>query len=205
VVLNKKSILAAIDSGRLKIVPYDRKLVRAASIKLTLAELYLADRWPHRLDSRKQPPRPPAEGALIVPKRLTRPYELGPGDRVIAGTRERITLSADICAEIRPRARTTALGLNLDIAPGFIQPGTKEEQLFFAIRNPGHSVVVLHPRHPHLPAHPESGGVNGAGAWVDEGGYHAQEDPASRHDSWRLAEQQLRAEEAGSGGRQRRQ
>jgi len=145
VVLNKKSILAAIESGRLKIDPYDKKLVRAASIKLTLAELYLADRWPHRLDSRKQPPRPPAKGALIMPKRLTHPYELVPRDRVIAGTLEKITLPDDICAEIRPRARTTALGFNLDITPGFIQPGTKEERLFFAIRNPGHSVVVLHP------------------------------------------------------------
>lgn len=35
-------------------------------------------------------------------------------------------------------------GLNLDIATGFIQPGTTRERLFFSIRNPGRSQVLLH-------------------------------------------------------------
>ncbi len=143
-VLSKQEILKLIGSRKLIIEPFDKKLVEAASVKLTLGEFYLADRWPYELDSRNPPPPPPAKGALIVPERLTHSYTLVPGDQIVAGTKEAITLPDDVCAWITPRARTAALRLNLDIATGFIQPGTTAERLFFIIRNQGHSQVVLH-------------------------------------------------------------
>jgi deoxycytidine triphosphate deaminase len=144
-VLGKPEILRLIDDGKVVIDPFDKKLVEAATVKLTLGELYLADRWPHKLSSRRPPPPPPAKGSLVVPVALRHPYSLAPGDQVVAGTKEAITLPDDVCAWITPRARTAVLGLNLDIATGFIQPGTTKERLFFAIRNPGRSEVILYP------------------------------------------------------------
>jgi dCTP deaminase len=143
--LGKDEILKLIDAGRVVIDPFDKKLVEAATVKLTLGEFYLADRWPRTLSSRRPPPPPPAKGSLVVPVALKHPYTLAPGDNVVARTKEAITLPDDICAWITPRARTAVLGLNLDIATGFIQPGTTRERLFFAIRNPGRSEVVLYP------------------------------------------------------------
>lgn len=138
--LKREEIIKAINVGEIIINPYDINSVKEASIELTIGEEIGIFRSNLRLISSLNP----SDAVSWTPFTKAQ-YVLKPNERVVGKTKETITLSNNICGWITPRGRTVTFGLNLSIAPGFVQPGTTNENLFFIITNVGQVPVLLHP------------------------------------------------------------
>jgi dCTP deaminase len=126
-VLTRDAILAELDSGRLRIDPFERTQVGAASIDLHLGDEVRALRNSGDGPIHVTEETDPEAGTERV--RLDEPYILEPGATVLGITRERICLPPDLCAWIEGRSRIARLGLAVHVTSGFIQPGVQNHQV----------------------------------------------------------------------------
>ncbi len=124
-ILTHDEILLAIESGEIKIYPFDRSRVGAASVDLT------ASRWFRRLAAGPEPIvlgretdyRDPAITTLIeIPEGEY--LEVASKEMVLGITRERVGLPEGMCGWFDGRSRFARLGLLVHISAGFMQPGT---------------------------------------------------------------------------------
>lgn len=139
-ILKRNEILKEINVGRLIIEPFDITSVKEASIELTLGEEIGIFRGDIKMINSLNP-----SNAVIWQPFTKAEYDLEPQERLVCKTKEKITFLSDICGWITPRGRTVTFGLSLSIAPGFVQPGTANETLFFLITNVGRVPVRLQP------------------------------------------------------------
>jgi len=125
-VLTRDVILAEIESGRLKIEPFHREQLGAASIDLTLGDeirvfescdgpIDLCEDADYRAHTRVHA--------------LDEPYVLEPGCTVHGITRERIQLPGDLCGFLEGRSRFARLGLMIHVTSAFVQPGVANRQV----------------------------------------------------------------------------
>lgn len=139
-ILNRTAILAEIEKGQVRIEPFIEGNVKSASVELLLSNEYF------ELKKRDQPltiDKYTDIGDALEPKKGGNSIELLPGKTIVCQTRESITLSEDIAGWITPRGRTVLRGLNLAVSTGFVQPGTRDKQLFFLVSNVGPNRVLL--------------------------------------------------------------
>eukprot|EP00026_Physarum_polycephalum_P015607 Phypoly_transcript_16326.p1 GENE.Phypoly_transcript_16326~~Phypoly_transcript_16326.p1 ORF type:complete len:228 (+),score=19.60 Phypoly_transcript_16326:173-856(+) len=121
-VLSHDEILKAMDSGDIKITPFDPKSVGCASVDLTLSNEF----------------RYYNPGMQVVDvteatdfKNLTTRVDIADGDAFLllpgcaclSITTERVTLSPRICGLLEGRSRFARLGLFVHITAGFMNPG----------------------------------------------------------------------------------
>ncbi len=125
-VLTRDAILAEIQSGRVRIEPFDPARLGAASIDLTLGDEireFRRDRGP--IDLRED-----ADYRDHTEVRdLAEPYVLEPGCTVHGITAERITLPPDLCGFLEGRSRFARLGLMIHVTSAFVQPGVSNRQV----------------------------------------------------------------------------
>lgn len=127
-ILAKSEILAQIEAGRIRITPYDEKMVGPASVDLHLADTFRVFRY--------------IKGNLVVNhsadfKQATRGIRVPPGDflllkpgeTVLGITRERIELPDDLCGWLEGRSSFARLGLLVHISASFMQPGLANHQV----------------------------------------------------------------------------
>ncbi|MCM8799074.1 MAG: hypothetical protein NC821_06460 [Candidatus Omnitrophica bacterium] len=139
-VLKREEIIKEVEDGRIIINPFDQNSVKEASVELTVGEEIGIFRGDLKIVNSLNP------GNTVIWQSFTRaPYYLEPNEALVCKTGERITLPLNICGWITPRGRMVIFGLSLFIAPGFVQPNTKDESLFFLVRNVGRVKVPLHP------------------------------------------------------------
>lgn len=126
-VLTRDAILAELDSGRLRIEPFERTQVGAASIDLHLGDDVRALRDSGNGPIHVTEETDPEAGTERV--RLDEPYILEPGATVLGITRERVSLPPNLCAWIEGRSCIARLGLAVHVTSGFIQPGVHNHQV----------------------------------------------------------------------------
>jgi dCTP deaminase len=112
-------ITAEVDSGRVVIDPWDRRLVQPASLDLRLGDrIRVFRRLDHAcIDPLGDPV--PTETREIPEAGLV----LHPGEFVLGSTLERVELPADIAASAEGKSSLGRIGLMLHSTAGWIDPG----------------------------------------------------------------------------------
>ncbi len=119
--LSDRDLKAEIESGRMKIDPYDAGMVQPSSIDVRL------DRYFRVFENHKYPHIDPA----VEQADLTRPVEvdgedafiLHPGEFVLASTYELFSLPDDLAARLEGKSSLGRLGLLTHSTAGWIDPG----------------------------------------------------------------------------------
>ncbi|HXV37517.1 MAG TPA: dCTP deaminase [Myxococcota bacterium] len=140
-VLTRDAILAELASGRLRIDPFDRDQLGAASIDLTLGdEIRVFDPGSAPIDLREDADY--RDHTRI--HSLRDPYVLDPGSTVHGITRERIVLPTDLCGFLEGRSRFARLGLMIHVTSAFVQPGVANRQVL-EMSNVADRPLRIHP------------------------------------------------------------
>ncbi|HYB98968.1 MAG TPA: dCTP deaminase [Candidatus Limnocylindrales bacterium] len=125
-VLSRDSLLAEIKAGTVTIDPFDEQYLGPASYDLHLgSEIRVLNRFIKSVDVTEDSDyvRFSKVEALVAP------YELAPGQTILGITRERISLSPQLCGWLEGRSRFARLGLMIHITAGFVAPGVSNRQV----------------------------------------------------------------------------
>ncbi|MCW2882259.1 MAG: deoxycytidine triphosphate deaminase [Sphaerisporangium sp.] len=119
--LSDRDIKAEIESGRVKIDPFDLEMIQPSSVDVRLDRYYRVfenHRYPHIDPSVEQP-----ELTRLVEPHGDEPFILHPGEFVLASTYEVIGLPDDIAGRLEGKSSLGRLGLLTHSTAGFIDPG----------------------------------------------------------------------------------
>jgi dCTP deaminase len=121
VLLSDRDIRAEIDSGRVKLDPYDRDMIQPSSVDVRL------DRYFRVFENHKYPHIDPAveqpDLTRLVEPEADDPFILHPGEFALASTYEVICLPEDIAGRLEGKSSLGRLGLLTHSTAGFIDPG----------------------------------------------------------------------------------
>ncbi|MFA4946030.1 MAG: dCTP deaminase [Candidatus Micrarchaeia archaeon] len=139
-ILAHADILEAVANGRIRITPFDSKLVGACSVDFTLGEEFRV--FKHEDEVK-------LTGGLdyllqTKAKRCPRGYLLKPGELVLGVTHERLTLATDLTGSIQGRSRIARMGVMVHVSSSLIQPGVDNKQVL-EIVNLSPNPVLLTP------------------------------------------------------------
>jgi dCTP deaminase len=143
VILGRTAILEAVETGRIRVDPYDPTLVGPASIDLHLSRAFrVFVRLPMTVAVRDDIDFKRYTKGVWIPEgeRLL----LRPGETVLGITQERITTASDLCGWLEGRSRFARVGLLVHISASFMQPGLDNHQVL-EISNFGHLDLALEP------------------------------------------------------------
>ncbi|MDA2809058.1 dCTP deaminase [Nocardiopsis sp. RSe5-2] len=119
--LSDRDIRSEIESGRVKIDPYDPGLIQPSSIDVRL------DRYFRVFENHKYPHIDPAveqpDLTRLVEVEADSEFILHPGEFVLASTYEVVTLPHDIASRLEGKSSLGRLGLLTHSTAGFIDPG----------------------------------------------------------------------------------
>lgn len=144
-ILSRDEIKACVQSGEIRIEPYDEKAVGAASVDLRISRYFR--RLVRKSDPIEVKPDVDYRSATItelveVPEGGF--LEVAPRETVLGITHERIGLADNICGWFEGRSRYARLGLLVHISAGFMQPGTYNNQVL-EVSNMGPRFLRLYP------------------------------------------------------------
>lgn len=126
-ILTDIDIRRAIADGKIKIEPFSDDMVQPGSLEMSLGNKFRIFRY-DRLQ----------KGALIDTKGMSEPegltevvelqdgaaFFLSPHELVLASTKEKLGLSADLAGRIEGRSSFARIGVMVHITSGFIHPGS---------------------------------------------------------------------------------
>ncbi|MER7211711.1 dCTP deaminase [Streptosporangium sp. NPDC000239] len=119
--LSDRDILTEIDSGRVRLDPFQPEMVQPSSIDVRL------DRYFRVFENHKYPHIDPAveqpDLTRMVEPEGDEPFILHPGEFVLASTYEVVTLPDDIASRLEGKSSLGRLGLLTHSTAGFIDPG----------------------------------------------------------------------------------
>jgi len=119
--LSDRDILAEIDSGRVRLDPYDPVMIQPSSIDVRL------DKFFRVFDNHKyaaiDPAVEQAELTRLIEVAGREPFVLHPGEFVLGSTYESVALPDDIAARLEGKSSLGRLGLLTHSTAGFIDPG----------------------------------------------------------------------------------
>ncbi|GGK94640.1 dCTP deaminase [Sphaerisporangium melleum] len=119
--LSDRDIRLEIESGRVKIDPFDAEMIQPSSIDVRLDRYFRVfenHRYPHIDPAIEQ-----AELTRLVEPDGDEPFILHPGEFVLASTYEVIGLPDDIASRLEGKSSLGRLGLLTHSTAGFIDPG----------------------------------------------------------------------------------
>ncbi|MEU6895784.1 dCTP deaminase [Streptomyces sp. NPDC046557] len=119
--LSDKDIRAEIDSGRVRIDPFDESMVQPSSIDVRLDRFFRVfenHRYAHIDPATEQP-----DLTRMVEPEGDEAFILHPGEFVLASTYEVISLPEDIASRLEGKSSLGRLGLVTHSTAGFIDPG----------------------------------------------------------------------------------
>ena len=121
VLLSDRDIRAEIDSGRVRLQPYDEAMVQPSSIDVRL------DKFFRLFDNHKYPFIDPAEDqpdlTRLIEVERDEPFILHPGEFVLGSSFEVVTLPDDLAARLEGKSSLGRLGLVTHSTAGFVDPG----------------------------------------------------------------------------------
>jgi dCTP deaminase len=120
-VLSDGTILELVEQGRIKIDPWDPKLVQPASIDLRLGDSFRVFHN-HRTSAidLRDPPANLTEEVVVAPGE---PFVIHPGEFCLGRTLEWVQIPDDIVARIEGKSSLGRLGLIVHATAGFCDPG----------------------------------------------------------------------------------
>lgn len=119
--LSDRDLRSEIDSGRVRIDPFDPSLVQPSSIDVRLDRFFRVfenHKYPHIDPSVEQP-----DLTRLVETDGEEAFILHPGEFVLASTYEVVTLPDDIASRLEGKSSLGRLGLLTHSTAGFIDPG----------------------------------------------------------------------------------
>jgi len=119
--LSDRDILAAVDTGRLVLDPWDAELVQPSSVDVRLDRYFRVfnnSQYTHIDPSQQQD-----ELTALVEPKGDDPFVLHPGEFVLGTTLEVVTLPDDLAARLDGKSSLGRLGLLTHSTAGFIDPG----------------------------------------------------------------------------------
>ncbi len=140
--LSDRDIRSCVDSGRVRLEPWDPQMIQPSSVDVHL------DRFFRLFNNHKYPVIDPAadqpkltrlvdvsaEGSLI----------LHPGEFVLGSTYEKVTLADDVAARLEGKSSLGRLGLLTHSTAGFIDPGFSGH-VTLELSNTATLPIVLYP------------------------------------------------------------
>lgn len=119
--LSDRDIKADLDSGRIRLEPYDPEMIQPSSVDVRI------DRYFRLFDNHKYPVIDPAVDQPDLTRLLEVDPEEGfilhPGEFALASTFEQVTLPDNIAARLEGKSSLGRLGLLTHSTAGFIDPG----------------------------------------------------------------------------------
>lgn len=119
--LSDRDIRAEIESGRVRLDPYDPAMVQPSSIDVRI------DKYFRLFDNHRYAVIDPAEEqpdlTHLVEVDPDEPFVLHPGEFVLGSTYEQVTLPDDIAARLEGKSSLGRLGLLTHSTAGFVDPG----------------------------------------------------------------------------------
>ncbi|MGI8683257.1 MAG: dCTP deaminase [Mycobacteriales bacterium] len=116
-----RDLRAEIDSGRVRLDPYDAALVQPSSVDLRL-DRYFRVFQNHRY-THIDPAEQQDELTVLVEPEGDEPFVLHPGEFVLGSTLEVMTLPTDLAGRLEGKSSLGRLGLLTHSTAGFIDPG----------------------------------------------------------------------------------
>jgi dCTP deaminase len=121
VLLSDREIRSEIDSGRVRIDPFEPSLIQPSSIDVRLDRFFRVfenHKYPHIDPSVEQP-----DLTRLVETDGEEAFILHPGEFVLASTYEVVSLPDDIASRLEGKSSLGRLGLLTHSTAGFIDPG----------------------------------------------------------------------------------
>lgn len=119
--LSDNDIRARMDSGQLKISPYEPRLVQPSSVDVRLDRQFRV--FNNHRHAFIDPAMQQEDLTTLVEKPDGTPFVLHPGELVLASTFETVSLPADLAARLEGKSSLGRLGLMTHSTAGFIDPG----------------------------------------------------------------------------------
>ena len=141
-VLSDGTITRLVDEGRIRIDPWDPRLVQPASVDLRLGDSFRVFHS-HRataIDLRRPPENLTEE--VLVPAGES--FVIHPGEFCLGRTLEWVELPDDVVARIEGKSSLGRLGLIVHATAGFCDPGWKGT-LTLELNNLTRVPIILHP------------------------------------------------------------
>jgi len=138
-VLTREAIRAELDSGRLRIEPFEPDQVGPASIDLTLGDeirTIEGDDAPIAIEEATD------YRDHTTQRSLAGPFRLDPGVTIHGITREHISLPEDLCGFLEGRSRFARLGLMIHVTSAFVQPGVSNRQVLEMSNVSSHPLAI---------------------------------------------------------------
>lgn len=136
-VLSDTDILAAINSGEIKIDLFDQNRLNPASYTLSLGKYLLLPKSEDTLDA--ESPAIEYEKVEISEKG----YVVNPGDFLLGSVAEKLSISLTLAAKLDARTSLARIGLNVLQVSTHIEPGQQGSNETLEINNIGPSPVRL--------------------------------------------------------------
>ncbi|OGB74422.1 dCTP deaminase [candidate division Kazan bacterium RBG_13_50_9] len=140
-VLSDRSIKQAIESGRVKIEPYDPALVQPASLDVRLGNEFKAFRNHAQTCIDPTQPNQLTESITVKEGQF---FIIHPGEFILGTTLEVMTLSDDIVVRLEGKSSMGRMGLLIHATAGFVDPGFSG-QLTLEISNISNLPIKLYP------------------------------------------------------------
>jgi dCTP deaminase len=141
-VLSDRTIREQMLAGRIRIEPIDESDIQPSSVDLHLSskfQVFRNSRYPY-ID----PTMDQAGLTELVEATVEEPFVLHPGEFVLAGTVERLTLPDDVVARLEGKSSLGRLGLLIHSTAGYIDPGW-EGRITLELSNVANLPIVLTP------------------------------------------------------------
>jgi dCTP deaminase len=141
-VLSDGTIVEMVQAGRIRVDPWDPKLVQPASVDLRLGDSFRVfhNHLASAIDLRRPPDNLTEE--VIVPEGES--FVIHPGEFCLGRTLEWVELPDDIVARIEGKSSLGRLGLIVHATAGFCDPGWKGT-LTLELNNLTRIPIILHP------------------------------------------------------------
>src|SRR5436305_7607856 len=122
-VLSDATILELVETGRIRIDPWDESLVQPASVDLRLGDSFRVFHN-HRASAidLRDPPQHLTEEVKVEPDQ---PFVIHPGEFALGRTLEWVEVPEDVVARIEGKSSLGRLGLIVHATAGFCDPGWK--------------------------------------------------------------------------------
>jgi dCTP deaminase len=121
VLLSDRDIAAQIESGRVRLTPFDPAMIQPSSVDVLLDRSFLL--FDNHRSAVIDPAQPQDDLTHAVDVPVDEAFILHPGEFVLAATYERVTLPDDIAARLEGKSSLGRLGLLTHSTAGFIDPG----------------------------------------------------------------------------------
>jgi len=142
-VLTRKKIFDEIKKNNIIIQPFNKNQVGTGSIDLSLSDrLRIFNKTTKASKITEEADYKKITKKVRISK--SKPFILRPNETILAGTKEKITLSANLCGWIEGRSRFARFGLGVHVSAGFIHPGTSNNPVL-EVTNLGPISLVLIP------------------------------------------------------------